>query len=891
MRVGFRLKLLSAAAAIAGLLLAAGAGSAAAAGPPLPPWLDNGRGPWIAHVCALPIPRVAGCSADVVTSSAGLPLASSAPPAGALGPSQFRSAYNLPTSAPNTEMIGIVDAYDDPNIAADLATFDSQYGLPAPPSFRKVNQNGGTSYPRSNSGWALEISLDVEIAHAICQNCNILLVEASSNSLANLGAAENEAVKLGATVISNSWGASEYSSETSDESSYFKHPGVAITASAGDSGYGVEFPAASQYVTAVGGTTLNLSNGSYGSESVWNGTGSGCSRYEAKPSWQHDTGCSRRTVNDVSADADPNTGAAVYDSVSYSGQKGWFQVGGTSLSAPLIAAVYALAGTPSSLTYGSAPYAAAAGLHDVTSGSNGSCGGSYLCTAQSGYDAPTGLGTPNGVVAFAAASSTTPGAPTGLEATAGNRSVSLSWTAPTNTGGSSITGYNVYRGTSPGGETLVKSGATATSYNDTGLTNGTTYSYEVTAVNASNSESPKSGEVSATPATVPGVPTLNQPTAGNGSVSLSWSAPSSDGGATITSYNIYRSTTKGGEGSTPFHTGVTGTGYSDNSVTNGTTYYYEVTAVNGIGEGPASSEASATPEASKPGAPTGLAATAGDGYVALSWSAPSSDGGATITSYNIYRSTTKGGEGSTPFHTGVTGTGYTDNSVTNGTTYYYEVTAVNGIGEGPASNEGSATPAAVTAPSAPTGLKATAGNGSAALSWSAPSSDGGSSIQYYNVYRSTTSGDELKNAAIATNVTSTSYSDNSVPNGTTYYYEVTAVNGIGEGPPSNEASATPQAPVGDFSIGISPSSRFIGSSGSTTYTVTITPSNGFSGTVSLSVSGLPAHVTGTFSPNPATSSSTLTITASGAGFARVTFTVTGTSGSVTHTATASVFVF
>ncbi len=267
-----------------------------------------------------------------------------------------------------------------------------------------MNQSGGTSYPRANSGWALEIALDVETAHGICPACKILLVEASSASMSNLGAAENEAIALGATVVSNSWGGGEYSSETTDDSRYFNHPGVAITVSSGDGGYGVEYPAASRYVTAVGGTTLNLNGTSWASETTWSGAGSGCSSYEPKPAWQTDTGCSRRTVADVSADADPNTGAAVYDGTAYSGQSGWFQVGGTSLAAPLVAAVYALTGTASSVNAGSTPYAHAGSLHDVTSGSNGSCGGSYLCTAKPGYDGPTGLGTPNGLTAFTAGS-------------------------------------------------------------------------------------------------------------------------------------------------------------------------------------------------------------------------------------------------------------------------------------------------------------------------------------------------------------------------------------------------------------------------------------------------------------------------------------------------------
>ena len=333
-----------------------------------------------------------------MTNAAGSPLAASAPPASALGPAQFAGAYSLPTSAPSSATIAIVDAYDNPNIESDLAAFDSYYGLPACTTangcFRKVNQVGGTSYPSKNSGWGLEIALDVETAHEICQSCKILLVEAISPSYANLGAAENEAVALGASVVSNSWGGAESSTESSLDT-YFNHPGVVITASAGDSGYGARYPAASPYVVAVGGTSLSLNaDNSYKSETAWSGTGSGCSAYEAKPSSQAGYGCARRTIADVSADADPNSGAAVYDTYGYSG---WVQVGGTSLASPLIAAVYALSGNTSN---GAAPYANPTALHDVTSGSNGSCSPSYLCTAGVGYDGPTGLGSPNGLAAF-----------------------------------------------------------------------------------------------------------------------------------------------------------------------------------------------------------------------------------------------------------------------------------------------------------------------------------------------------------------------------------------------------------------------------------------------------------------------------------------------------------
>ena len=355
-------------------------------------------------VCPGAVSDAARCHADVVTDRNGNPNATIAPTG--YGPAQFRGAYGLTTPAGwTTQTMGIVDAYDDPQAENDLNVYSRTYGLPACTTangcFKKVNQYGGTSYPRKNQGWALEISLDIQVAHAGCPNCKILLVEATSNSYTNLLAAVDYATTH-ANVVSNSWGSNEFSSETTATyDGHFNRPGVPITVSAGDNGYGVEYPAASRYVTAVGGTTLNLNaDNTRASETVWKGTGSGCSAYESKPSWQTDSGCTRRTVVDVSADADPNTGASVYDSAGYFGQVGWFQVGGTSLSSPLIASVYALAGNASSTAYGSYPYANTANLFDVTSGSNGSCSPAYLCAAGAGYDGPTGLGTPNGTGGF-----------------------------------------------------------------------------------------------------------------------------------------------------------------------------------------------------------------------------------------------------------------------------------------------------------------------------------------------------------------------------------------------------------------------------------------------------------------------------------------------------------
>ncbi|WBO65368.1 S53 family peptidase [Streptomyces camelliae] len=343
------------------------------------------------------------------------PNAASASPTG-YGPSDIQSAYGLTSAAASNgsgETVAIVDAYDDPNAAADLATYRSYYGLPSCTTsngcFKKVSQTGSTtSLPTADSGWAGEESLDLDMVSATCPNCNILLVEAKSASDANLGTAVNEAVKLGAKFVSNSYGGSESSSDTSYDASYYNHPGVAITASAGDSAYGAEYPAASQYVTAVGGTSLSADSSSRGwTESVWStssteGTGSGCSAYDPKPSWQTDSGCSTRMIGDVSAVADPATGVSVYDTYQASG---WNTYGGTSASSPIIASVYALAGTPGSSDYPAQyPYNAAgtSALNDVTSGSNGTCDTDYFCNAETGYDGPTGWGTPQGTSAFSA---------------------------------------------------------------------------------------------------------------------------------------------------------------------------------------------------------------------------------------------------------------------------------------------------------------------------------------------------------------------------------------------------------------------------------------------------------------------------------------------------------
>jgi subtilase family serine protease len=357
------------------------------------------------HACATTQAGRASCNAlvrnDVATSAAAVKRAAATP--SGLSPSNLQSAYKLSTSGGSGQTVAIVDAYDDPTAEADLGVYRSQYGLPpcttANGCFKKVDQKGGTSYPRTNGGWAQEISLDLDMVSAICPNCKIVLVEASSATFANLGAAENTAATL-ANVISNSYGGSDASDAT--YGSYYNHPGKAITVSSGDSGYGVEYPASSHYVTAVGGTSLKTASNTRGwTETVWSGAGSGCSAYNTALSGQSSvgTGCSRRAVADVSAVADPNTGVAVYDSTAYQGMSGWMVFGGTSVAAPIIAGVYGLAGNAASID-NNYPYSHSGSLFDVTSGSNGSCSTSQWCNARTGWDGPTGLGTPNGTGAF-----------------------------------------------------------------------------------------------------------------------------------------------------------------------------------------------------------------------------------------------------------------------------------------------------------------------------------------------------------------------------------------------------------------------------------------------------------------------------------------------------------
>ncbi|WP_206686271.1 S53 family peptidase [Kribbella qitaiheensis] len=358
-------------------------------------------------VCATATsPHTASCHAFKLVDASGVAPATATPPATGLTPTGLRDAYKLNGLSANGRTVAIVDAYGYPNLERDLGVYRSQFGLSACTiangCLRIIDQNGGTSLPRFNTGWAGEQALDVDAVSAAAPDAKIVVVQAKSASFADLGTAVVTAAKQpGVVAISNSYGGGDAADST--YGTYYNHPGIAVTASTGDNGYqGGSYPASSSYVTAVGGTSLVSASNTRGwSESVWSGAGSGCSTYNTALSAAStfDTGCSKRAMADVSAASDPGKGGmAIYYPTSKTAST-WAQFGGTSEAAPIIASVYALSGNTAG--YANAlPYAHTSSLFDVTTGSNGSCPITQWCNARTGWDGPTGLGTPNGAGAF-----------------------------------------------------------------------------------------------------------------------------------------------------------------------------------------------------------------------------------------------------------------------------------------------------------------------------------------------------------------------------------------------------------------------------------------------------------------------------------------------------------
>ena len=390
--------------------------------------------------CAAPAAGQVGCGALVTPGRAAVAgaavAAASAPPG--LGPLSLRYAYGLEFSALSGgvgQTVAVVTAYDDPSAQTDMnADYRAQYGIPACGTgcFSKVSQSGGTSYPaQGTAGWTLATAQALDVISAVCPNCHIVLVEANSTAIGDLGTAENEAVSLGARFVTNTWFTPEATYGTSEpgyDSEYFNHPGVVITAPDGNGGgYGTSYPAASPDVVAVGGTTLTAAAGTARgwTESAWSGTGSGCSPYEAKPAWQADTGCATRMLNDVAAVADPSgSPVAFYDTTS----GGWVTGGGNNVASAIIAAAWALAGTPAAGSYpASYLYAHTSGVNDITTGTDGTCAPApaYFCAAGTGYDGPTGTGTPATAAALGATAPDTslPGGPVTYDPDTGNQEI------------------------------------------------------------------------------------------------------------------------------------------------------------------------------------------------------------------------------------------------------------------------------------------------------------------------------------------------------------------------------------------------------------------------------------------------------------------------------------
>jgi len=481
---------------------------------------------------------------------------------GAYSPTYLRSAYNVTklsatSNAGAGRVVAVVDAFDNPNLFSDLNYYRAYFGMSPCVAgvvstsnlgcvFQKVNESGqGAPLPAVNKSWGIEAAIDVEMVSALCANCQILVVDASTSAMSDLGASVNTAVRLGATVVSNSYGSAEYPSEVTDSQSYFDHPGVAVVAAAGDSGYGVQFPAASPSVVSVGGTTLTQSSDfglRSGIETTWSGTGSGCSLYEPKPAWQHDTLCAHRTLNDVAAVANPKTGVWAYDA---STGPAMFIAGGTSVSAAVVSSLYALSTSswPVGLSPAQALYRHASLLYHVGAGANAACG-TYLCDASASqglYNGPTGVGTfggsPSALAALSAPTDST--APLITSVVTGSAGVTLNWSAPSASNGEPV-GYDVWVSSARASATKANTvPVTNTNFVATGLISGRSYSFAVDALYPS-SVSPMSEAVVATPLASTmrsGAPTGVIALAGNRSVTVGWMPPVAAVG--VTSYLVH----------------------------------------------------------------------------------------------------------------------------------------------------------------------------------------------------------------------------------------------------------------------------------------------------------------------------------------------------------------
>jgi hypothetical protein len=762
--------------------------------------------------CATPSGERAGCLAlqlvpntpEARAHTHPIGVASAAPPAATAAPSpaagdfgvrpqDLHSAYLLPTSSPSAQTIALVDAYNDPSAEADLATYSKEFGIPectaASGCFKQVNQKGESGnppFPRSTAeleawrkgskvereeaaeaiGWAVEISLDIETARAVCQNCHIALVEANSPTYANLETAENAAVALGASEVSNSWAGPECSGGCIGDSSAFDHPGVVIAAAAGDNGYlnwlersrsaYADFPASSPQVVAVGGTRLKLGpEGEWSGETVWNdggesggardghgAGGGGCSIQFEAPPWQQDVadwssvGCGdKRAVADVSADADPYTGVAVYDSgpgreCEAVHEVHWCTYGGTSVATPLIAATFAVAGGADGVEYPARTlYENAArspgSLHDVTEGSNGecltpfdeetglpsctsseeaktSCASDAICLARTGYDGPTGVGTPDGASAFAP-SPNAPTVVTGAASAITQESATLSASVDPN--GHEVSECKLEYGTSAADEASAPcspapgagTSPVAVSAPASGLSAGTTYHFRVSATN-SGGTSKGSEQTFQTQPKPPTVTTGEATSLSSSSATLNAKVDPNGGKVSKCTFEYgtgsvgersVQCSTLPGAGTSPVAVSAPITGLSANA-----TYRFRISATNDTGTSEGSEQTFQT--LSSPTVLTGAASAVKQTTATLE--ATVNPNGEEITSCEFEYGTTVAGEknvpcsslpvaGASPVTVSATATGLSPH-----TSYYFRISATNAGGTGEGSEQNFETP-------------------------------------------------------------------------------------------------------------------------------------------------------------------------------------------------------
>jgi hypothetical protein len=634
-------------------------------------------------------------------------------PSGGYSPANLAQAYGFSQilfgsvkGDGSGQTIAIIDSYDDPNIASDLATFDSTLGIPAPPSFMKVNQTGGTSYPSPDSGWGLETSLDVEWAHGMAPGANILLVEANSNSLSDLFAAIDYARNQpGVSVLTMSWGANDFSGEANYDGHFTTpsgHAGVTFVASSGDSGAtaGPVYPSVSPQVLAVGGTNLQTDqSGNWSTETGWANSGGGISAYETQPAYQNGVvaqSTTRRTTPDVASNA--GTSMGIYDTYGYSG---WTNVGGTSASAPLWAALIAIADQGRALAGQSSLDGFTQALpklyqlpqsdfHDITSGSNGTY------SAGTGYDLVTGRGTPYAnLIASALIDAPTGSSGPGVATTAG---------ATPNPVAGTTTNLSVL-GSDPAGESTLTyawsvlsepAGAVAPTYsvNGTNAAKNTTatfhqagnYTFQVTIRDASGLSTTSSVGLTVNQTfTSVGVSPATCTVVQGGSQQFTATTLDQFGQAMATQPSSFTWTLGAGSVGTLSTTGLY------RATSSGTATVIASYTMSG------SSTVTVTAQVAIPAVPTNLVASAvSKSRVNLSWSESSSN----VTGYNVQRSS-NGGKSWVQLAQ-VTTTSYSDTTVSGGKSYLYRVNAYNSAGTSAWTNSSSvATPRVITGGSTP----------------------------------------------------------------------------------------------------------------------------------------------------------------------------------------------